>query len=205
MTVDTITSFGWGEVAIIDDEYSEDQMKTSTESTAFWFVNLIKVKEWGGSVPFLRGIGDSETSSDYESDEAENDDDGIVETFPATKGERKPTVRFSNVQIREYELTIGDHPCTNLYPLSLDWSHSELETISIEDHIADRVLKLDKRKSVDPRKTGRRAFRLDAANRVARLHTVTSLRILDLYSMERARHARIREDKHRAAIGLPSV
>jgi hypothetical protein len=131
MTFHSITSFGWGDVALLHDKYSKDHMNTSSESTAFWFGYIIKAKEWGGSVPFLRRLG------------AQNDDDVIVEKSPATKGKRKPTVRFSNVQIGEYELTIGDHPCTNFYPLSLDWSHSVTETFSIEDHIADRVLKLN--------------------------------------------------------------
>jgi hypothetical protein len=200
MNIHTITSFGWGDFALLDDECSEATMKTSSESDAFWF---IKAKEWGGSIPLLRGLGDSETSLDYSSDEAEHDDDVTVEKLSATERQRKPTVRFSNVQIREYELTIGDHPCTNVYPLSLDWSHSETETISIEDHIANRTNKSKKRTYANPRKTGQQAFRMDVANRVARLYNVTSLRPRDLSNMERARHARTRENSHRAAIGLP--
>jgi hypothetical protein len=195
MTINTITSFGWGEVAIIDNECSDDQMKTFSGSTAFWFGIPRSTKEWGGSVPLLRGLEDSERSVDY--------DDVTVGKFPAPKGERKPTVRFSNVQIREYELTIGDHPSTNVYPLSLDWSHSETETISIEDHCANRRNKSEKRMRENPRNTGRKAFHLNVADRVARLYNVSSLRPRDLCKLERARHARTRENNHRSAIGLP--
>jgi hypothetical protein len=117
----------------------------------------------------------------------------------------KPNVRFSAVQLREYKVTIGDHPLTTMFPLSLDWLHSETETISIEDHIANRMNKLEKRKSACLTANGREAFRLDDANRFARLYYVTGLRKEDLYTMEKARHARIRENNRRAAIGLPPV
>jgi hypothetical protein len=91
MTIDTITSFDWGEVAILDDEYSENQMKTSSESTAFWLGNARKAMECGGSVPFMCGLSDLGTSVDYSADETENEDDITEGIYSTTKGERKPT------------------------------------------------------------------------------------------------------------------
>lgn len=47
---------------------------------------------------------------------------------------RKGRVRFSVVQIQEYQLTLGDHPCTDLFPLSLDWEHTHVQEISLTDY-----------------------------------------------------------------------
>ena len=39
-------------------------------------------------------------------------------------------VRFSNVEIREYALTVGDHPCCpDGLALSLDWGYSPQTTV----------------------------------------------------------------------------
>jgi hypothetical protein len=39
-------------------------------------------------------------------------------------------VRFSSVTIREYAVTVGDHPVTgDACPLSLDWAHSEVDEV----------------------------------------------------------------------------
>jgi hypothetical protein len=43
---------------------------------------------------------------------------------------RQRSVRFSNVVIREYAVTIGDHPVVgDTCPLSLDWAHSEQDVV----------------------------------------------------------------------------
>ena len=42
----------------------------------------------------------------------------------------KKQVRFSNVEIREYALVVGDHPfCSDGLALSLDWRHSPYTTV----------------------------------------------------------------------------
>jgi hypothetical protein len=92
-----------------------------------------------------------------------------------------------------------------MYSLSLDWSHSKTEIIGIEDHITNRMDKSKRRKSADPKKRGRQAFRLDVAARVARLCNVSGLCQCDLCNMEKAKHARIRGNNHRADVGLPPL
>jgi hypothetical protein len=43
---------------------------------------------------------------------------------------REKHVRFSNVEIREYALTVGDHPyCPDGLALSLDWGYSPQTTV----------------------------------------------------------------------------
>jgi hypothetical protein len=55
-----------------------------------------------------------------------------VEAVPPPSRRRRPRchVTFGNVQVQEYSLTLGDHPCadaTGGYPISLDWAHAEAE------------------------------------------------------------------------------
>lgn len=46
------------------------------------------------------------------------------------KKQHKKRVRFSNVEIREYSLTVGDHPmCEDGLALSLDWSYVPETTV----------------------------------------------------------------------------
>lgn len=45
----------------------------------------------------------------------------------------KKRVSFSNVEVREYGCTVGDHPmCSDGLPISLDWSHEHTKIIDIE-------------------------------------------------------------------------
>jgi hypothetical protein len=81
MTIRTTTSFGWRDVDILDEEYSEGKIKASCESTAFCLDNTVKAKELNESVTFMFGFGDSgdsKTEEDCSSDEAEKNDVVIV-------------------------------------------------------------------------------------------------------------------------------
>lgn len=44
-------------------------------------------------------------------------------------------VRFSTVEVREYNLTIGDHPSPDSYPLSLDWDHTVSASIPVDQYV----------------------------------------------------------------------
>lgn len=49
------------------------------------------------------------------------------------------TVQFSTVQVREYALTIGDHPyCRSGCPLSLDWDYETRESVDVDKFEAER-------------------------------------------------------------------
>ena len=43
------------------------------------------------------------------------------------------TVHFSNVHVREYDITLGDHPIADAYPLSLDWSYGTDQKYRIDE------------------------------------------------------------------------
>ena len=58
----------------------------------------------------------------------------------ASSGQREPSVRFSIVQVREYSLTIGDHPCCRSgCPLSLDWDYETKTSVKIDQFEAERA------------------------------------------------------------------
>ena len=53
-------------------------------------------------------------------------------------GRRK--ISFANVIIREYNLTIGDHPCCRYGPpTTLDWEYEEVHDSRLEEYEATRV------------------------------------------------------------------
>lgn len=43
-------------------------------------------------------------------------------------------VSFSTVTVQEHSLTLGDHPCADAYPLSLDWEHSEAYEVDLDEY-----------------------------------------------------------------------
>jgi hypothetical protein len=49
-------------------------------------------------------------------------------------------VGFANVHVREYAVTVGDHPCCSMgYPLTLDWQYDEAQTTSVDRYEAQRA------------------------------------------------------------------
>uniref|UniRef100_A0A7S2EIZ4 Uncharacterized protein n=1 Tax=Ditylum brightwellii TaxID=49249 RepID=A0A7S2EIZ4_9STRA len=63
------------------------------------------------------------------------------EVFEIKKGdsssassERRPSVTFGQVEVREYGLTLGDNPsCSNGPPLTLDWSYHNMVYLPLTD------------------------------------------------------------------------
>lgn len=51
----------------------------------------------------------------------------------------KKNVSFGALDIREYSVTIGDHPCcTSGFPLTLDWEYEDAGTIPIDTYEENR-------------------------------------------------------------------
>jgi hypothetical protein len=66
-------------------------------------------------------------------------------------------VSWKGIYIREYDVTVGDHPlCRDNLPLSLDWSHSKLEKVKTMDCGRERKSNFPKRLSYEDRR--RRIF-----------------------------------------------
>lgn len=98
------------------------------------------------------------------------------------KWQRRNKVRFGKAKVREYSLTVGDHPiCKDGLALSLDWNHS-----------AERVYNVDEYERIQRRKRntayrGRRTSRLDYWQRREILQRVGSFTNHELSKIERQR------------------
>jgi hypothetical protein len=54
--------------------------------------------------------------------------------------QRRKSVSFSNLEIRNYEQVIGDHPCCKIgCPLSLGWDYSESSCVSLDQYEESRA------------------------------------------------------------------
>jgi hypothetical protein len=168
--------------------------------------------------PSNESVTDSETEeescSSYSCSDDENDMIGDEYCIPRR-------VTFGSVEIREYAIVIGDHLSPKQYPISLDWSYAEPETVSIDEHENEVNRRKHKRtygsnlafwltptsackNSIG--KKGTESFRLsDPRQRFDRLCTIMKLSKEDLCAMEVARISKFIENRRRVTIGLPPI
>ena len=60
--------------------------------------------------------------------------------FPSDTPKIKRNVSFSRIGVREYPLTLGDHPCVSCGPpTTLDWNFNELQEIELDDYEKNRL------------------------------------------------------------------
>jgi hypothetical protein len=98
-----------------------------------------------------------------------------VSSEDSPKSQRR--VQFAKVQIREYALTLGDHPwCESGFPLSLDWKFAAQHDVNIDDFEHERMSECDR----SPR-------RLDVWERRNLLRRVSGYTTSELNGMERCR------------------
>ena len=134
--------------------------------------------------PNAFGISDSSRLSFTDDESSIEENDYIIEQPKRTR----KRVQFADVQIREYNLVLDENSSRKLYPITLDWEHSNTVTMNIDDHISLRQADKWNRVIIDPTKIGRKAFRLNAHLRFARIHSVSGVEKLHLYQMEVSRH-----------------
>ena len=89
-------------------------------------------------------------------------------------------VRFSTVQVREYALTLGDHPQPEAYPVSLDWKHAD-----------DFVVLVDQYQQNSPASPG--TMHMTRLQRRQRLAAIMGLAPIELTIQEEKRQSRERE------------
>jgi hypothetical protein len=71
---------------------------------------------------------------------SETDLDTDSDVDLSTEHRRAKHVGFANVHVREYAVTVGDHPCCSMgYPLTLDWQYDEAQTTSVDVYEAQRA------------------------------------------------------------------
>jgi len=102
-------------------------------------------------------VSDAETAHIDETKEPHTDNNPVgedqvpVRVFPSAR-----TVHFSTVQIREYDLILGDHPyCSNGVPTQLGWIHVERTAINLDRYECMR----------GPRRKSASQFRISATAR----------------------------------------
>lgn len=100
-------------------------------------------------------------------------------------------VRFNKVRIREYSITLGDHPLSQMYPLSLDWTYNELGEAEVNDDQEDFEKKI-----VQYKKAFRKVSRLTAMERRARLVETTGTTDDELCILEKQRKLRLKQEQN---------
>lgn len=91
-------------------------------------------------------------------------EDDASSSSDSSSGKGLKRVSFSNVEVREYSVTIGDHPfCRDGLPITLDWKFNEKSTVF-------PVPRESRKRNADgfPR-------RLDYQERLSRLQCVTGI------------------------------
>jgi hypothetical protein len=127
-------------------------------------------------------VPDMVDSSDSDADSVEETRSMLASCDVQTELSRVvKEVRFSTVQVREYAVTLGDHPWSQSFPLSLDWAHTEMRERSVQEIE-------DEREALPP---WGRCFklppRLTRFQRKQRLLEVTGMSVEDLDEMEEER------------------
>jgi hypothetical protein len=125
----------------------------------------------------------------------------IASSMTAVRGDSCPRrVSFSFVRIRQYGITIGDHPLTNMYPLTLDWCYSDDDhepQLSVDEF--ERIKDDEGRPrrhnlNAVPSCRGIKAPRLTVNQRIERLVDVTGMNGRELFALERQRQLRVQEE-----------
>lgn len=94
------------------------------------------------------------------------------------RGNRSRHVRFHSVELKEYAMTVGDHPfCKGYFPLTLDWCHAQPVEININDYEASKTSKME--------------LHLDVRERFERLTLVSGMTESTLAYLEHCRRQRI--------------
>jgi len=104
----------------------------------------------------------------------------------------KRCVHFSTVQVQEYAVTFGDHPCPDRFPISLDWEHSsvqEMDLYEFEERRRQRKRTCTRRKRCNGRPSP-----LSAAERCVKLSLVGGLAPAELTKREQERQEQLEKE-----------
>ena len=94
----------------------------------------------------------------------------VVEPHIATR------VQFSNVEIRSYAITIGDHPCCTIgCPITLDWEYTTNDTVSLQYYETQKYANSDA-----PTTTKMNDLRISPEERVALLVRSSNSKLTEL-------------------------
>jgi len=70
---------------------------------------------------------------------------------------RTNTIRFSTIEVREFNCTLGDNPtCSRDPPISLEWDYAVSELISLDEYEAKRIPRRSRRELCISKRTRRK-------------------------------------------------
>lgn len=64
----------------------------------------------------------------------------------------KRSISFTNINVREYERTVGDHPCvTSGPPLTLGWKYDEIAGLNLDEYEEGKIIRTREELQMPPR------------------------------------------------------
>jgi hypothetical protein len=179
------------------DAYEESPKKTLAVCPAFHMDN----SKQNNCLAHIIETSDSEEEIDVDVDNELLESQVILTNTRTTQAQTKARitkrVQFTNVQIREHAVTLGDHPLAESYPISLDWAHAPVQVMRVDDYEAKRVMRpLNGRYNIHPRP--RRMTRLE---RRVRLEQIMQVSPSALEQQEGFRRLALRREKSRPSSG----
>ena len=144
-------------------------------------------------------LDEDELSSDEEDDDCESVEDGsnaeekVVDVPEITRPRER--VAFGNVQVREYRVVLGDHPCcTDGFPLTLDWAYAKAVGYGLDA--------LEQAKANSPPRPD-----LTPEERMLRIAAVAGVRPEDVQKQERTRRWKVEAEKlaSRSVLRVPAA
>jgi hypothetical protein len=128
---------------------------------------------------------EEESIQSYDYDESFLSESSSCSDIVPTSKKQPKRVSFGVVQVQEYELTLGDHPFSSSYPLSLDWPHTAEKEYDLD--LFERVRQTAMRNS----SRSRPCKHLTPNQRRSRLSTVSGINPTDLAKQDQLRHQQL--------------
>lgn len=184
-----VISFGWGDFPLLGNFlYSSSHHDASVQQLATPCHHCASpdcsaAAAAADTLPNIVEIDDSEDESVDTSD-----DDSY-----RRKASHSRRVQFSNIQVREHSVTLGNHPLSNSYPLSLDWEHADVQETTVDAYETKKMQARYPTKRISFRRHKPR--RLTPLERRMRLEEVTQVSITTLTDQERQRRFAVQRER----------
>jgi hypothetical protein len=162
-----------------------NDVKKTSNLSRYWFQNSGKLQTYSSG---------SDIDSTSVSDDSSQLDFPIEEPIIRRHLEAR-RVAFSTSEVRVYSITIGDHPKTSCFPISLDWSYSERQVFEVEN---ESILKHDTAEYPQGRqynKAFRKVTRLEPQDRFDRIREVTGMSASEIERLECHRQLELKKEK----------
>lgn len=179
ISLESSGGFGWGDFPLL-----QQSMVAVVPSEAVSHCARPTANEPEASV-FGQDWSEFSSSSSFETISPVSSTPSLCSTEESTTSQEEDSsrserrVQFAKVQVREYALTLGDHPwCENGFPLSLDWKFAQQQDVNIDDYEHERLSGAE---------SDRSARKLDVWERRNLLRRVSGFSTSELNGMERMR------------------